>query len=399
MKKISNKRQSICRVEKDKNWTRINNIPLKDRNLSLRAKGLISYMITLPDNWEFHLEEISKHSKDSYKITKDAFNELGYAGYIVAEFNYDSENKKYTGRRYTIYESPDIDRAKKFSEYILKFSNKKRKYATDIDSDQCGGFQGDWKPSLIPTTNGEEQITKQQEVIKPEQEYPDFSGKKSEMQYSVDNNSADVRTETFFDIPTEPELVVPKTITLTEKQISIMKKRNEKNKQPKYTAVKVKQSKRNIVEITDSIYSIIRLKLITPFEAKYKPMEDFNWLKAAQLLSNTIKNDSRYTEFEYMIDKTTGIPEADLLLYIITELNMLQETTKYINKQMESIRETGYITDKIFYSMLFKSNYETLIERLYKKYKLKFAHEYTKMEKEEMNNQLNNNGYKSQIGA
>ena len=98
--------KTICRVEKTKNFTTINNTALKDTNLSLRAKGLFTYMMSLPDDWTFYIDELSKHSTDSKEITRKAFNELGHNGYISAKVKFDDKTKKIlaealTGKSYT----------------------------------------------------------------------------------------------------------------------------------------------------------------------------------------------------------------------------------------------------------------------------------------------------------
>ncbi|KAB1363607.1 DNA-binding protein, partial [Bacillus thuringiensis] len=53
----------IFRVKKDTNYSVIHNTPLRDENLSWRAKGLLAYMLSLPDDWTFHATELSQHAK------------------------------------------------------------------------------------------------------------------------------------------------------------------------------------------------------------------------------------------------------------------------------------------------------------------------------------------------
>lgn len=55
---------SVFRVEKNKNYTVISNYHLRDKNLSLKAKGLLSYMLSLPDNWDYSLEGLVKVNKE-----------------------------------------------------------------------------------------------------------------------------------------------------------------------------------------------------------------------------------------------------------------------------------------------------------------------------------------------
>ena len=52
---------AIKRVKKEMNYTIINNTGLKDKSLSLKAKGLLAYMLSLPDDWIFYETELIKH--------------------------------------------------------------------------------------------------------------------------------------------------------------------------------------------------------------------------------------------------------------------------------------------------------------------------------------------------
>src|SRR5699024_4022526 len=56
---------------------------LKDKNLSLKAKGLLAYMLSLPDDWMFYLDELEKHSKDGISSLRSGFKELQENGYVT----------------------------------------------------------------------------------------------------------------------------------------------------------------------------------------------------------------------------------------------------------------------------------------------------------------------------
>ncbi|MGR5869545.1 hypothetical protein ACT7C5_28950 [Bacillus pacificus] len=72
----------IFRVKKDVNYSVIHNTPLRDEKLSWRAKGLLAYMLSLPDDWTFHATELSQHAKDGKEITTKTIQELKKAGYL-----------------------------------------------------------------------------------------------------------------------------------------------------------------------------------------------------------------------------------------------------------------------------------------------------------------------------
>ncbi|HHT7271397.1 helix-turn-helix domain-containing protein [Bacillus thuringiensis] len=99
----------IFRVAKDTNYSIIHNTPLHDSNLSWRARGLLAYMLSLPDDWTFHISELSEHTKDSEKITASIVKELKEAGYLKRYPVQNSETGKISRWETVVYEVPTID--------------------------------------------------------------------------------------------------------------------------------------------------------------------------------------------------------------------------------------------------------------------------------------------------
>ncbi|MBW3490601.1 DnaD domain protein [Bacillus sp. FDAARGOS_1420] len=99
----------IFRVAKDTNYSIIHNIPLHDSNLSWRARGLLAYMLSLPDDWTFHVSELSEHTKDSEKITASIVKELKEAGYLKRYPVQNTETGKISHWETVVYEVPTID--------------------------------------------------------------------------------------------------------------------------------------------------------------------------------------------------------------------------------------------------------------------------------------------------
>ena len=61
---------SIFKIEKNSNYTVMSNYHLRGRNLSYKAKGLLSFMLSLPDDWDYSLAglcSISKESRDGIR--------------------------------------------------------------------------------------------------------------------------------------------------------------------------------------------------------------------------------------------------------------------------------------------------------------------------------------------
>lgn len=66
---------SVFKIKKNENYTVMSNYHLRDKNLSYKAKGLLSFMLSLPDNWDYSLNGLVAVSKEhgSSETTKDIF--------------------------------------------------------------------------------------------------------------------------------------------------------------------------------------------------------------------------------------------------------------------------------------------------------------------------------------
>lgn len=67
---------AVFKVEKTKNFTIMSNHHLQNKNLSLKAKGLLSYMLSLPMDWDYSLAGLVANSKESKTSIRNALNEL-----------------------------------------------------------------------------------------------------------------------------------------------------------------------------------------------------------------------------------------------------------------------------------------------------------------------------------
>lgn len=99
-----NNMSGIIRVEKNGNYTVLHRAALNDSRLSWKAKGIIAYMLSMPDDWFFYLEELIKHSSDGEKAFRSGFNELKKYGYVKRFPVY--ENKKIVRWETIVFESP-----------------------------------------------------------------------------------------------------------------------------------------------------------------------------------------------------------------------------------------------------------------------------------------------------
>ena len=92
------------RVVKDKNFTTINNEFIFNKDMSLKAKGLLCHLLALPNDWKLYVEEVEKWHKDGKKAIYSAFKELTQLGYM--ERSQVRENGKIVSWDYTVFEKP-----------------------------------------------------------------------------------------------------------------------------------------------------------------------------------------------------------------------------------------------------------------------------------------------------
>lgn len=96
---------AVFRVERTRDYTVMSNYHLRDKSLSLKAKGLLSQMLSLPEDWDYTLAGLSFINRESKDAIRSAINELEKAGYIIRRQTTDASGK-FSGNEYIIHESP-----------------------------------------------------------------------------------------------------------------------------------------------------------------------------------------------------------------------------------------------------------------------------------------------------
>ncbi len=96
---------AVFRVERTSDYTVMSNYHLRDKRLSLKAKGLLSQMLSLPEDWDYTLAGLCYINRESKDAIRTAIHELERAGYIRRRQTTDSGGK-FAGNVYTIYERP-----------------------------------------------------------------------------------------------------------------------------------------------------------------------------------------------------------------------------------------------------------------------------------------------------
>jgi hypothetical protein len=94
----------VIRVIKNKNYTTISNQLFKNKGISLKAKGLMGYLLSLPSDWNLSINGIVSCSKEGRRAIGNIINELIDAGYI--ERNQVRKNGKFIGYDYFVFEQP-----------------------------------------------------------------------------------------------------------------------------------------------------------------------------------------------------------------------------------------------------------------------------------------------------
>lgn len=97
MNKIKRKKRNTPFVQIDKN-------ALQDSRLSWKCRGLLAYLLSLPDEWEVYIKELTNHATDGRDSTTTAINELIKFGYIIRERK--TEKGKFKGYNYTVSDIP-----------------------------------------------------------------------------------------------------------------------------------------------------------------------------------------------------------------------------------------------------------------------------------------------------
>ena len=99
---------SVVRVHKNANFTVMSNYHFKEKKMSLKAKGLLSLMLSLPDDWNYSISGLVTLSKDGKDSVMSALAELEEFGYLVRNRTTNSKGQ-FSGIEYNIYEEPQRD--------------------------------------------------------------------------------------------------------------------------------------------------------------------------------------------------------------------------------------------------------------------------------------------------
>ena len=98
---------AVFRVERNTGYTVMSNHHLRNKELTLKAKGLLSQMLSLPEDWDYTLAGLSHINREQIDAIREAVRELERAGYIVRSRERDGKGRL-RGADYVIYEQPQL---------------------------------------------------------------------------------------------------------------------------------------------------------------------------------------------------------------------------------------------------------------------------------------------------
>ena len=96
---------AVFRIEKTRDYTVMSNHHLRNTNLSLKAKGLLSLMLSLPENWDYTTKGLARICKDGVDSICAGVRELEEQGYVIRE-RVRNPNGQLGAIEYTILEQP-----------------------------------------------------------------------------------------------------------------------------------------------------------------------------------------------------------------------------------------------------------------------------------------------------
>ena len=96
---------AVFRTEKKQDFTVMSNYHFKDKRLSLKAKGLLSMMLSFADDWQYSLNGLAAMNKEGLTAVRATVQELEDNGYLVRR-RLRSKQGRLSGVEYDIYEQP-----------------------------------------------------------------------------------------------------------------------------------------------------------------------------------------------------------------------------------------------------------------------------------------------------
>lgn len=137
---------AVIRVEKTKNYTVMSNYHLRDKNLSLKAKGLLSFMLSLPEEWDYTEMGLVACLKEGRDGVRAALQELQKYGYLQRK-QLRNANGKMGGTEYTVREKPLSENPTSVNPISVNPTqiNTKVTNKEEVSKDNIAAEEADWQ--------------------------------------------------------------------------------------------------------------------------------------------------------------------------------------------------------------------------------------------------------------
>lgn len=215
---------SIIRVEKNKNYSVINNTGIIDKNLSFKAKGILAYLLSKPDNWRCVPSDLAANSCDGQKAIYSGLRELRSQGYMIKRPIRDKRNVIVSWEE-VLYETPE-ERAKTI--YRQQLSRKERNSKSPGPTTYAKGTSGQAPLCQKPCMeNGKILISSDEQNTKIKEEETSFSIDHGNIISTYKNCISEVITKAEDKILMELECKSDTSLII--KAITVASKGNAKN--------------------------------------------------------------------------------------------------------------------------------------------------------------------------
>ena len=215
---------AIFRIEKNKNYTVMSNYHFRDKRLSLKAKGLLSEMLSLPDDWDYSVSGLVAINKEKEDTIKSTLKELKDAGYLVV--NKILPSKETGGKityEYVIYETPLTHNHQEGENQHL--DGQHLDYQPTENPPQLNTKEENTKELINKEVSKKENIQKKERFAPPSVE---------EVRAYCLERGNNIDPETFVDFYTSKNWMVGKTKMKDWKASVRTWERNNKNRQTPY---------------------------------------------------------------------------------------------------------------------------------------------------------------------
>ena len=142
---------AVFRVERNTGYTVMSNHHLRNKELSLKAKGLLSQMLSLPEDWDYTLKGLAQINRESIDAIREAVRELEQAGYLekVSVFGRKEKPLRLTesGKRYTadklcgLYRAEERAAAAMGAEQFAAMVEMTRKFTDSFEKEIRNGAE------------------------------------------------------------------------------------------------------------------------------------------------------------------------------------------------------------------------------------------------------------------